>query len=140
MLKVNDNITIPSEFITFSAARSSGPGGQNVNKVNSQVIMRFDLNRCPALNDHVKIRLRNLARPYLLADGNILINSQQDRSQHQNKRICLEKLQELILKALVRPKTRKPTKPSKAAIQKRIDSKKQRSKLKQMRHNTIDNS
>jgi len=138
MLIINDNIVIDDEYLSFSFARSSGPGGQNVNKVNSQAQLRFELNSCPALNSFVKNRLRNLAGNFLLADGNIYITSQESRSQFQNRQICLDKLSDLITKALTRPKVRKPTRPTTASREKRLEFKKQRSQIKQRRKMTTD--
>ncbi len=130
---MNQEITIGEEYLSFTFCRSSGPGGQNVNKVNSQVQLRFDLNNCPNLNQFVKNRLRNQAGNFLLADGNLLITSQESRSQFQNRQIALQKLSELITKALVRPKFRKATKPGAAVREKRLTLKKQRSITKQNR-------
>ena len=133
MLTINEKIIIDDQFLNFSFVRSSGPGGQNVNKVNSQAQLRFDLNNCPALNSFVKKRLRNAAGSYLLADGNLLIFSQESRSQLQNRQLCLEKLADLIGKSLIRPKIRKPSRPTLASKKRRLDSKKKRSQIKQNR-------
>ena len=133
MLKINDKIIIPKECLNFSFARSSGPGGQNVNKVNTQAQLRFNLNDCPELNYHVKNRLRRIAAQYLLANGDLLITSQQHRSQGTNRQDCLDKLADLIRKALVRPKHRIATRPTASSKRKRIDNKKKRSQLKQNR-------
>lgn len=133
MIIINDKLTIEKEFLTFSFARSSGPGGQNVNKVNSMVQLRFDLPACPTLNLSVKSRLRKLAASYLLENGHLLITSQQSRSQHENRQLCLDKLAELITKALVRPKVRKATKPTVSSQQERLQTKAKRSATKAKR-------
>ena len=136
MLYINDKISIPDEYLSFTFARSSGPGGQNVNKVNTQAQLRFALKECKELNTHVKSRLRKQALQYMLVDGNMLISSQQHRSQQMNRQECLNKLAELIHKALIRPKRRIATKPTAASKRKRLDDKKKRSETKQQRKKT----
>ncbi len=133
MLIINDKICISDEYLNFSFARSSGPGGQNVNKVNTQAQLRFTLNDCPELNSHIKNRLQRIAARYLLANGDIQITSQQHRSQGMNRQDCLDKLADLIRKSLVRPKPRIATKPTAASKRKRLDNKKKRADIKQKR-------
>ncbi|WP_394843677.1 aminoacyl-tRNA hydrolase [Pendulispora brunnea] len=116
-------IVIPGTDLTWTATRSSGPGGQNVNKVSSRVELRFDLEGTTALGPAAKNRLRVLAKGYLDADGRILIRSERTRDRQQNLEDAREKLRELVARALVVPKKRRPTKPSKGAQARRVDDK-----------------
>ena len=108
-LAITASISLPVSCLTWSASRASGPGGQNVNKVSSKVELRFDLEACATLDGPTKDRLRALARTMLDADGRILIVSQKTRDQPKNLDDAREKLRELVQKALVRPKKRRPT-------------------------------
>ena len=123
-LVVNDKITLPGSDLEWTAVRSSGPGGQNVNKVASKIELSFDFETTVALQDSVKVRLRQLAKNQLDAEGRVFIKSERTRDQGKNLADAREKLKELILKALVVPKTRKPTKPSKSQKAKRLTNKK----------------
>jgi ribosome-associated protein len=127
------NLTIPSREIEWTAVRSSGPGGQNVNKVSTKVELRFDFEESSQLTVAVKARLRALAQHRLDADGRILITSQVTRNQPQNLEDARNRLAELIAKAMVVPKKRRPTKPSKAAKRRRVADKRVHSKKKQSR-------
>lgn len=110
--------------VTFQTSRSSGPGGQNVNKVESRVELRFTIAASQQLTDAQKERLLDKLRNRLTAEGELLITAQEDRSQLRNKDIALRKLHELLLKSLHQDKPRKPTKPSKSAVRKRLETKK----------------
>ena len=123
-LVINEKITLPGSDLEWTAVRSSGPGGQNVNKVASKVELSFDFETTVALPDPVKARLRVLAKNQLDAEGRVFIKSEKTRDQGKNLADARDKLKELILKALVVPKTRKPTKPSKAQKTKRLTTKK----------------
>ncbi len=132
-LVINAEITLaPSEF-TWTAARASGPGGQNVNKVSSKVELRFNLPGCTALADAVKDRLRASASNRLDAEGWILVTSQATRDQSRNLDDAMEKLRALVLAALTVPKPRKPTRPSRGAKARRLSDKKHTSERKQGR-------
>lgn len=124
---------IPSADLSWSAATSSGPGGQNVNKVATKVDLRFDLEGTTALRDEVKGRLRRLAANRLDREGRIQITSQATRDQSRNLEDAREKLAALIRSALHPPKKRKKTRPSRGAKERRLKAKKQRSERKQSR-------
>jgi ribosome-associated protein len=123
--------------ITFSTSRSSGPGGQNVNKVNSKVTLKFDLENSAILTQEEKDLLRRKLATRLTTGGVLLLSSQEKRSQLQNKEEVLEKLSKLLSKAFEKKKVRKPTKPSKSAVKKRVEGKKRNSEKKQWRQKPL---
>ncbi len=123
---------IPEQALEFRAIRSSGPGGQNVNKVSTAIQLSCDLNMCD-LHDAAKARLRVLAGRRMSNDDVLMLTAQRLRTQEQNKRDALERLYELVTQSLIVPKARRATKPSKAAKRKRTDNKVQRGKTKQLR-------
>jgi ribosome-associated protein len=136
-LAVDGRVTIPEAELEFAAIRSQGAGGQNVNKVASAVQLRFDAASSRALPDACKNRLRALRDHRVTADGVVVIKAQQFRSQEQNKTAALERLRELIARALIVPKPRKKTKPSRAAHARRLDNKARHSARKRERR-TLD--
>ncbi len=121
-----------SEF-TFTASRSSGPGGQNVNKVSSKVMLCFQVSNSMLLTDNEKERINEKLANKINSDGVLQITSQSERTQLANKERCIEKFHELVKQALTIPKRRKRTRPSKAAVQRRIDAKKKLSEKKKSR-------
>ncbi len=123
-LSVTPSVTIPARELRWSASRSGGPGGQNVNKVSSKVDLRFDLETSEALTDVQKSRVRASAKNRLDEDGAIQIVVQDTRDQQKNLDLARARLAELIKKALVVPKARKATKPSRGSQRRRLNEKK----------------
>jgi ribosome-associated protein len=132
-LIITPDIVIAEEELEWKFIRSSGPGGQNVNKVASAAQLRFLLPQNTSLPVNVRNRLRRLAGQKLIDDGSILFKSMSERSQDQNRRAALERLEAMIRAALVEPKIRKKTRPTKGSKERRIESKKQRGATKQQR-------
>jgi ribosome-associated protein len=129
-LIVTPDVVIPDEELEWRFIRSSGPGGQNVNKVASAAQLRFLLPRNTSLSVPVRNRLRRLAGQKLIDDGSIIFKSVSERTQEGNRRAALKRLEALIRAALVEPKIRKKTRPSKASKERRIESKKRRGETK----------
>ena len=138
MLKINENFSIPLQEISISAIRSQGAGGQNVNKVSTAIHIRFDVQASTAMSDEDRERLLKVKDRRLSKDGVIVIKSQRYRSQDKNRTDALERLAEMIRKALVVEKARKASKPSKKSRQKRLDEKTKRGRLKESRGKVTD--
>ena len=126
-------LTIPEAELRWTAVRASGPGGQNVNKVASKVVVRFDFEACDALSEELKARLRVSARARLDAEGRIQITSQLTRNQADNLDDARQKLAALLQAALVVPKRRRKTKPSRAKKAARVADKRVQAQKKQNR-------
>lgn len=137
-LVVDAKVTLPEGDLSWVATRSSGPGGQNVNKVSSRVELRFDLEGTKALDAGAKHRLRNLARNMLDAEGHILIKSDKTRDQGRNLADAREKLRVLVAAALVIPKPRRPTKPSRGQKARRLNDKRMNASKKEARRGPKD--
>lgn len=127
------NIKIPISELNFSFSRSSGAGGQNVNKVNSKVTMDWDPDLTEACNASVVERFRKKYSQYVLSDGKVQITCQTSRSQKANMDECINKLEAMISDAAIPPKPRKATKPKRSAVLKRLDSKRKDSNKKRDR-------
>lgn len=138
MPRVTDSITIDESELHETFVRSSGPGGQNVNKVSTAVQLRFDARRSRSLDNDVAIRLMRLAGSRMTKDGVIVIIAQQHRSLERNRDDARERLFELIKQAAVQPVIRRATKPTKASKLRRVEGKKKRSSIKSMRGKIAD--
>ena len=133
MIQVTPEIFLRDDEIEEAFVRSSGPGGQNVNKVSSAVQLRFDIRRSPSLPNEVATRMMRLAGKRLTKDGVLVIIAQRHRTQERNRADARERLFELIRQAAVRPLVRRPTKTPRAQKRQRLESKKHRSHIKNMR-------
>ena len=137
MLEITKNIVVSIDEITFTAIRSQGAGGQNVNKVSTAIHLRFDIN-ASSLSPIYKERLLNLSDRRVTKDGIIVIKAQQHRTQDQNKEAAIKRLQILIRSVTVTPIVRRPTRPSRTAQNRRIEDKAKRSEVKALRSNITD--
>jgi len=132
-IRIDDNLTIADWELSESFTRSSGPGGQNVNKVSTAVELRFEAARSPALTPAQKARLKRIAGRKWTSEGALLIRVEDTRSQARNREIAEERLAEMIRAALVAPKRRVPTKPTLGSKRRRIEGKKKRGEVKALR-------
>ena len=138
MLRINDDIEIPEAELELNAIRSSGPGGQNVNKVATAIHLRFDIGASAVLPENVKMRLLALKDRRISSEGIVNIKAQRSRSQAKNRIDALKRLGDLVQKGLVVPKKRKKTRPSRRAKEKRLADKARRSQVKQSRGRIVD--
>ena len=133
IIRITRQIGIDEAELVESFVRSSGPGGQNVNKLSTAVQLRFDVRRSPSLPNDVAVRLTRLAGRRMTKDGVLVIIAQNHRTQERNRAEALERLVALVKQAAVPPVPRRATKPTRASKQRRIESKKHRSVIKQHR-------
>lgn len=126
-------VTLPASAVSFTYSRAGGPGGQHVNKTSTRATLTVALDELlPRLPDHAAARLPRLAGSYLATDR-LVIHAGSSRSQHANRQACVDKLAALVRRSLRKPKTRRPTKPSKRAVERRLQSKQQRGQRKRDR-------
>ncbi len=137
MLPISSTVTIPDHELEMSAVRSQGAGGQNVNKVATAIHLRFDI-LASSLPQRYKERLLKLNDQRITREGVIIIKAQEHRSQEQNREEALQRLQELIKRAIVVPKPRKPSQPTRSSQRKRLERKNQRSQVKALRSKVTD--
>ena len=133
MIRINEQISIEDWEITESFTRSSGPGGQHVNKVSTAVELRFEAERSPNLPPYVKAQLKRNAGQKWTKEGAVIIRAEKHRSQAVNRELALERLVELIAKSTIRKKRRIKTKPTRASQTRRMDKKTQRGQVKALR-------
>ena len=133
MLEITPAVAIEESELSERFVRASGPGGQNVNKVATAVELRFDVARSPAISEEVKQRLRAIAGTRMSADGVLTIDARRYRTQPQNRADARERLAELVRQALVKPRRRRKTRPTKNSVERRIQSKQKRSQTKRAR-------
>ncbi len=138
MLFVEPNIQIPASELDFTFVRSSGPGGQNVNKVNSKAVLRWAVAASPSLPGAVKARFLTKFASRLTVEGEILVNSQRYRDQARNIQDCREKLQAMIAAVATPPIKRRATKPSFGSVQRRLTTKRTQSNRKNQRRTPLD--
>ena len=132
-MTINEKVQIPISELQFRFATSSGPGGQHVNKAETKVILVFDVANSPSLDDTTRARLLQKLATRLDKEGILQIHAQDSRSQHRNREIAITRFQKLLFEALKPEKKRRITKPSRAAIKKRLDAKRKLSIRKQAR-------
>ena len=135
MIRITDSISIEDNEIRFDFVRASGPGGQNINKVNSAVQLRFDAPKCRQIDENMLKRLRQVAGHQMKNNGTIIIKARRFRTQERNRQDAIDRLVKLLQKAATKPKHRKKTKPSFASGERRLTSKHHRSQIKRHRIN-----
>ena len=133
MLQVTAQIRIPDDELQWSFVRSSGPGGQNVNKVASKAVLRWNVASSPSIPGVLKDRLLSQQRARIATSGDLIIRSQRFRDQERNRRDCLDKLCALVIQAGLRPKPRKATRPTRGSREARLQDKRRRSVIKSTR-------
>lgn len=130
---VRPDVVVPADALSMRAVRASGPGGQNVNKVSSKVELRVDLGRIAGLPADARARLRALTAGSLDAEGLLLVTSQRTRDQRLNLEDARDKVRALVARALVRPRPRRKTRPTRSSVERRLAEKKHRARTKSSR-------
>ena len=133
MIPIDDTLAIPDEEVTFATSRSGGPGGQNVNKLETRVTVRFDIARSPSLSDEQRARLAERLATRVTKDGILQVTSQRHRTQGANREAALLRFAELLASALREEAPRKPTRASRASRQRRLEAKRRLGRKKQER-------
>lgn len=138
MLEITRTLHIPETEFTWSFARSGGPGGQNVNKVASKAVLRWNVAASPSLPDAVKARFQASQKNRITIEGELVLTSERFRDQERNRQDCLEKLAELVRQAATIPRRRKATRPSRSSRENRLKDKQRRAKVKSLRRKPHD--
>ena len=138
MFEIMENLHIPDSEMQWSFVRSSGPGGQNVNKVASKAVLRWNAKGSPSLPAEIKVRLLAQQKNRITGQGDLIISSQRFRDQERNKDDCLRKLQSMLLQAAIPPKQRKSSRPTRASKEARLAGKRRRSQIKTTRRLPMD--
>lgn len=137
-LPIDNHLVLPADDFSFDAVRSSGPGGQNVNKVSSKVLLRFDLGRSAAITEKLRARVRAMFPNRVDRDGRLFVTCDETRDQHRNHERAREKIRELLLLAMHEPEPRKATKPSRAQKRRRVGDKRMHGEKKASRQTRFD--
>ena len=135
---INSHLIIPAGEVAYRATRSSGPGGQHVNKVETQVELSFDVAHSPSLNEAQRQRILSRLNNLIDQDGVLHLTAQSERSQLRNREIVTARFREVLAAALRVPKKRRPTKPTAASKARRLEKKKRRGQIKQLRRQLFD--
>jgi ribosome-associated protein len=133
MIPIDDNLAIPDDEVSFATSRSGGPGGQNVNKLETRVTLRFDLAGSPSLSEEQKARLRERLATRITKDGVLQVTSQRHRTQGANREAAVERFAELLHENLREEPPRRKTRPSRASKARRVDEKRRQSQRKRER-------
>ena len=133
VLQINDSLWIPRAELTYRATRSGGPGGQHVNTSSSRVELAWDVDASPSVTDDQRALIKTRLANRINSEGVLLLSSSEQRSQHQNKESVTVRFADLVAQALVVPKVRRKTRPTRASREARLQEKKQRSQTKRMR-------
>ncbi|HZU35643.1 MAG TPA: alternative ribosome rescue aminoacyl-tRNA hydrolase ArfB [Gemmataceae bacterium] len=133
MVPISDTLSIPESELTWTFVRSGGPGGQNVNKVASKAVLRWNLAANQNLPEEVRVRLREQQRGRLTQDGDLIFTSQRYRDQGRNIEDCLAKVRDAVLQATRAPKVRKRTRPTRGSQKRRLEQKQRRTAIKRAR-------
>ncbi len=138
MFEISENLRISETEFQWTFVRSGGPGGQNVNKVASKAVLRWHVDGSPSLPEEIKARLRTQQKNRISSQGDLIISSQRFRDQERNKDDCLQKFRTMLLQAAFRPRLRKPSRPTRASKQARLEGKRRRSQTKNARRRPVE--